>query len=596
MSHTLNSDIRNRVIKVNNRAIFEMEYAGEMALALHKSMMYTNEFMDNKYRLSINDGNSSEKMQYAAERAEDTVRSQIGRFKHYLSLSLENVKLDVAPVDSQDVAKSKTPNQDIQANLESLKKKFAMYEALTTRLFRLTDESYPDGDELLSITIEPFFKSNLMPMVEKVRASAHQKMNMENDRLQAELTFSENIILAVSLLAFIMALALGYMIYRSIARPLTKLTASTKRLGEGELSERIDIQSNDELGMLADAFNRMAENLSHTTVSKDYFDNIIQSMGDALIVTDSKAYISKVNRATLNLLGYSEDELIDKPLEMVFSRDEEDVVGKVTHCYKSTDIDSYEATYVTKSGKKIPVSLSRSVMWGHNGNIKGMVCLAMDITEQKEAEEKIRKSLKEKEVLLGEIHHRVKNNLAVISSLLQMQIFNTENEIAQNVLLDSQLRIQSIALIHEKLYQSDTLAFIEYDKYIRQLLDTIETTFANDNKEVEIKTNLSDASLNINQAIPCALLINEVVVNSYKHAFRDRENGTIEVDMEQDKGQFILKIKDDGIGFPDDFDIAQTSSLGMTLVQTLSKQLEAEWTFESPDEGGTEFRMNFKVE
>lgn len=589
VSHSLNSGIQKRVVKVTDRAIFNMEYAGEMGLALHKSLMATQEYMKALYRAKVNPDEAGKALG-AARKARADAANQLTRFRHYMDLIRKEKPASFDTTGRKAESDSLGEVGSWQAKLYD---RFENYESLTLKLFDLAQENYADGEELLNVTIEPYFKNNLIPILERVRVSSHQQLNAETQTLQQELAYSESLIILVTLLVVALALGVGYLIYRSIARPLHKLTDAARNLGQGNLNERIRLQSNDEIGELASAFNDMASNLSKTTVSKDYVDNIIQSMADSLIVTDQFAHIEKVNRATERLLGFEANELIGKPLKEIFHNGDGRKAVRMTEDESENEVLNFETHYETKSGQLIPVSFSRSVLHDASGHIKGLVCLASDITERKEAEEQITRSLKEKEVLLTEIHHRVKNNLAVISSLLQMQIYNTENEVASSILRDSQLRIQSIALIHEKLYQSEELAFIDFDKYVGQLLTAITDTFSDQKHEVEIETNLQPASLNVNQAIPCSLWFNEIIVNAYKHAFVGRGRGKIKVKMEEQGEKLMLRISDDGVGMPSDFNIENASSLGMTLIHTLTKQLDGE--LEIDTEGGTTFTLRFPV-
>ncbi len=207
------------------------------------------------------------------------------------------------------------------------------------------------------------------------------------------------------------------------------------------------------------------------------------------------------------------------------------------------------------------------------------------------------RSLKEKEVLLAEIHHRVKNNLAVISGLLEMQVWNLpDDDKSIGPLKESQLRIHSIALVHELLYQSETLSEIELDQYINKLLRAIQQTHKNKDKLIEVVTDLEPVKLTIHKAIPASLLLNELVVNSYKHAFNGLVDGQIEVILKQTNGQIELVVQDNGVGLPDDFDPLKQQSLGMTLIKTLVQQIEANFNVESREDiaSGARFTVFFE--
>ncbi len=198
-----------------------------------------------------------------------------------------------------------------------------------------------------------------------------------------------------------------------------------------------------------------------------------------------------------------------------------------------------------------------------------------DITERKRAEEKILSSLKEKEILLAEIHHRVKNNMAVISGLIQLQAEEVEDERLRELLYESQMRIHSMAMIHEKLYQSAELSNINYGEYIADLARTISKTLQDEKKDIRINIHADEVVLTINQAIPCALILNEILTNAYKHGFRHRQMGCINIYLRKNDDQVTIGVENDGEPLPSDFNLQSAGTLGLTLIQTLAHQLEA---------------------
>ncbi len=204
-------------------------------------------------------------------------------------------------------------------------------------------------------------------------------------------------------------------------------------------------------------------------------------------------------------------------------------------------------------------------------------------------------ALKEKEILLQEVHHRIKNNLAVISGLLQLQTINIQNDEAQRILMESQLRIKSIALIHEKLYQNDTLANINFRKYIEELVEVIADSYNFENKSIDVKLEVDNVNITLDQSIPCGLILNELVSNSFEHAFKGRDSGVLLIQFkEQQDGSIKFVIRDDGVGFPDNYSMETSASLGVTLVHTLVQQLQGEISMNG--KVGTEYNIVFKNE
>lgn len=220
--------------------------------------------------------------------------------------------------------------------------------------------------------------------------------------------------------------------------------------------------------------------------------------------------------------------------------------------------------------------------------------IATDITERKTYEEKLMASLNEKELLLKEIHHRVKNSMQVISSLLSLQSNKVEDEHYRELFNESIERIKAMALIHDELYLSEDLAKIRFDGYINDITDNMFETYNVNSHRVKLKKDVEAVSFGINTAIPCGLMINELISNSLKHAFPDDREGEIKVSLNL-KGEDTVEliVSDNGIGFPEDLDFRNTDSLGMTLINALAGQLRG--TIELSMEHSTEFKVTFDL-
>jgi len=215
-----------------------------------------------------------------------------------------------------------------------------------------------------------------------------------------------------------------------------------------------------------------------------------------------------------------------------------------------------------------------------------------DITEQKENEKKLKNAIKEKDLLLSEVHHRVKNNLAIIHGLLQLEMFNTDDEQLKNILYQSQMRIHSMALIHETLYSSGDFANIKFGAYIDELITLLIETYGNETKEISVNLEADDVKLNINQAIPCALMVNELLTNSLKHAFPEQDTGTITVKIIEEKQNVTVNVSDNGIGFEKIPDLDTSNTLGLTLINKLNAQLNGNLTIANDD--GASFEVTFR--
>lgn len=310
------------------------------------------------------------------------------------------------------------------------------------------------------------------------------------------------------------------------------------------------------------------------------------------IVQDGK--IVFINKAGAEYYGASApEELIGKSiLDFTHPEHKEKVLNRLSTLEKNEVVDPHEHKITLLNGDERYIE-AHSIPITYKGE-RAIQTVIHDITDLKEKQKFIGKSLKEKETLLKEIHHRVKNNLAMISSMLELQIMQSSDESAINALRDSQLRIRSIAMIHEKLYQSESLNTINFDIHLKELVQTIQHTYSEAGGNIVVSFDLDSVSLDIQQVIPCSLIVNEVVVNSFKHAFANRTKGNLEISLHNKNSTVDLKIADDGNGLPENFDVYEQQSLGMTLIQALTGQLEGTFNLSNNANGeGTIFRLKF---
>jgi len=223
--------------------------------------------------------------------------------------------------------------------------------------------------------------------------------------------------------------------------------------------------------------------------------------------------------------------------------------------------------------------------------ITGTIASALELTERKKTEDKIKASLDEKEVLLKEINHRVKNNLQIISSLLNLQSREIQDEQALRSFQVSQDRIRAMALVHEKLYQSEDLARIDFGEYIKSLATDLGSSYGLSVRDIDLKIDVENILLGVDTAIPCGVIVNELVANSLKHAFPGDRSGEIAISFRLVDGQYTMVFKDDGVGLPEDLDINRPSSLGLTIVNALTGQLGG--TIALGRNGGSEIIITF---
>ncbi|GAB5409735.1 MAG: hypothetical protein BalsKO_21000 [Balneolaceae bacterium] len=513
-----------------------------------------------------------------------------------LSQSFEKQILNLSELLNQVnqilVSSPQNGTEEVYREIQRLDESLIFYKSLSRDWLKLIDEDVEEANSLFNTSISPYFKNRVIPDISNLRKQAVEKQTLENDLLTVQLNQANYVIAIVSIICVFISILIALYVYRSIARPLKKLNKGARKIGEGNLEEPIQITSKDELGELADSFNTMATNLKKRTLARDYLDNIIETIRETLIVTDTDGIIVGINKAGLEMLHYKKEEIIGMGVKEFYDFD------NMSREYEANNTNGsvFEFCLLTKRKNRIPVLFSEVDLVNGNDEIVGRVCVATDITERKESDEQIKKSLREKEVLLSEIHHRVKNNLAVISGILHLQAYETDNKEVAKALTESQSRIQSISLVHEMLYQSDTLSFIDYRTYLNDLIQAITSMYISDGKSIVVTSKVDEIALDINQAIPCSLLLNEILVNSFKHAFTGKKTGKILIEMREKEGQIELNIEDDGVGINSENTFkSKRNSLGKTLINTLVSQLKGEFKLGPNSEGvGTQITINFK--
>ncbi len=309
-------------------------------------------------------------------------------------------------------------------------------------------------------------------------------------------------------------------------------------------------------------------------------------------MSDKEGKILSVNSEFTRLFGYSREELLGRNVdEQVMSRKEFHRGHSITKKVADGENVNFEAIRQRKDGRLIHVSVLASPIV-LDGEVVAIYAIYRDITERKLSEEKIKAALREREVMLREIHHRVKNNMQIISSLLRLQSRQIKNKRILDIFNVGQNRIRSMALIHESLYQSKDLSRINFADYIKRLTTHLFSMYRIGAERVQLKVDVGEVFLDINRAIPCGLIVNELVSNSLKHAFPNGQEGKIVVKMNgNSRGKISLIVKDSGIGFPEDLDFKKTETLGMQLVTDLVAQIDGK--IKLMKEQGTEFRVVF---
>ncbi len=286
------------------------------------------------------------------------------------------------------------------------------------------------------------------------------------------------------------------------------------------------------------------------------------------------------------------DKSYQAMMDIIHPEDRQNVQQSINYALNEHEPFSNDYRLMRPDGTIRILSSKGEVITDSDGQPLRIVGTEQDITEQKIAEEKIKSSLKEKEMLLQEIHHRVKNNLQVISSLLRLQSRFIEDQESIDIFKETQNRVRSIAILHEKLYQSDDLAKIKFDEYVKILAEDLLYFYELDDSNIKMIIDIKEVLLNIETAIPCGLIIAEMVANSLKYAFPNKKGGEIKIELHSDdKNRFNLIVSDNGVGIPVDVDPENTDTFGMQLIKYLTKQLKG--TMELDRSHGTKFKLLF---
>lgn len=397
--------------------------------------------------------------------------------------------------------------------------------------------------------------------------------------------------------------------YESVA--LVPIHSGNERIGLLQFNDKRPnrftlnlIEFFEEIGLtIGIAFNRM-QSEKKIKESEERFRSLFEqaAIGVAQIESKTGKYI-RVNEKYCSLLGYSKNELLTlDSKELVHPEDLSLELESIKKLYQGEIKDfTLEERYIHKSGLVTWINLTVSPLWTNGLKHDYYIAVIEDITEQRKATELIKASLQEKEILLREIHHRVKNNMQIISSLLKLQINYVDNKEVIAAFEDSNFRIRSMSLVHEKLYGSHNLSRIDFKEYIQTLTNELARANNVDISKIQVDvTDIAAVSLDIDNAIPCGLLINELVSNAFKYAFpgyknwKDSKKGVIKIILcTTGLDDIELEVSDNGVGLPEDFNMLESKTLGLHLVSILVEN-QLKGRLEVSSENGAKFKIKFK--
>jgi PAS domain S-box-containing protein len=423
---------------------------------------------------------------------------------------------------------------------------------------------------------------------------------------------------------FIGLLLLGILVCirvsRTITGPIVKLHRGTDEIIKGNMDYKVGTGTEDEVGELSRAFDAMTSNLKESgrklaEYSKGLERKVEERTAELYeLLEEQKALLSTIpafvyfkdrnsnyiaaNKAFSDKTGTSVDEIAGKTDYDFFQKAQAD--AHRAHDYEV--MESGEPNYdieelaTEADGRVVWTSTSKTPFFGSGGEVIGMVGMTLDITERRKAEDQIKAALKEKEVMLREIHHRVKNNLQVVSSLLNMQARNAKDKDTIRILSESRDRIITMSLIHSQLYEGSNLAEINMKEFVDRLLGQLLQSYQVGDARITRVIRVDDYPLPISVAVPVGLIINELLSNALKHAFEGRDEGEIEVGLTASgSGRINLIVSDDGVGLPPGFDIDESKTLGLRLVKILTED-QLQGNLEVTSDGGTTFNIEFDID
>jgi len=321
------------------------------------------------------------------------------------------------------------------------------------------------------------------------------------------------------------------------------------------------------------------------------FETIQEGVALQRVIDDGRpGNFIQANPAFQRLFGYGKEELCDlSPMDISRDVSEGERRGKEKRVKNLRGL-YFERVFFTKSGRELICEMRTDLV--DIGGEKFFVSIFHDVTQRVLAERMISRSLREKEVLLREIHHRVKNNLQVISGLLNLQSHFIDDQGVKAIYRDGQNRIQAMSMIHEVLYRKEDLSFISIHHYLRDLAEILMASYLIDKDRIRLILDLEEVDVVLDTAVPCGLILNELISNSLKHAFPGGRKGVIQVNFARSgTNRFTLSVSDDGVGLPPDFDPAGARTMGIQLVRILSEQLGGELRCFS--KGGSSFKVEF---
>ena len=328
--------------------------------------------------------------------------------------------------------------------------------------------------------------------------------------------------------------------------------------------------------------------------AEDKYGKLIESARDVIFTLSSKGIILTLNKAFETITGLSRYDWEGKSFKgLLHPEDFKLAMENLAITLSGKILDGYELRFLNSEGSYLYGELLTTPLFYTDSEIE-ILGVVRDITERKKSEQSIRNSLKEKEILLKEIHHRVKNNLQIVTSLLKLQSAGVDDKLLQEKFRETQSRIMTMSFIHESFYKSNDLSRIEFNSYLKRLAGNLFSIYVSDTDRVKCIIDAQGVDITVDTAIPCGLIINEIISNSLKYAFPDGAAGIIKISLKKEGKDYILTVSDNGKGFEKNIDSKKTGSMGLVLINMLCEQIEGKITHSTNN--GTEYKIVFPSE
>ena len=576
-------EVRTQIQRLKDNAVRRVVGAADTTAALYGMHLAAHRLVAAERRRARGGANLSE-----PSRVEGSIEAQ----RSAVEDGLEMLRLAAAARARWEAAEQASGGRERVTprrprSLPLLEEKWLTHQRLMEALRRTVNEDPDRAELLIDEQLCQHFQSELLPLLIIQHERSEQDLTEAVNSVERSLTAADTQRWILTLAAAASAILIGLFMSRSIGRPLAMLQRAAQEVGRGRFETRVTVGWRDEIGDLGHALNQMAADLQEKTVSRSYLENIIQSMREMLIVADGDARIRRLNPAACSELGCGPADLVERPLRELFVAE----ALPADADFPQSLSDGVESVMRTQSQGPIPVLCSVAEMRDETGRLEGFVCVAWNISRQKDTEQRLLASLREKELLLKEVHHRVKNNLQVISSLLDLQAQELHDPQMVRLFQESQGRVRSLALIHEQLYRSPDLSQIDFAAYVQELVERLAQGMGKTAARVSFRFDLTPVQLPLDLAIPCGMIINELVSNALEHAFPEGRSGIVRIAFSGDASGYNLTVADNGVGLPEGLLAGKAGTLGLKLIQALTRQIHGRLDLQQTQ--GTVFAIHF---